>query len=158
MKNIVIAVDFDGTCVAHEFPNEGKDIGAVPVLRRLVAEGHKLILFTMRSGAHLETAIQWFLKNDVKLYGIQYNPDQALWTSSNKCYAQLYIDDAAIGAPLMRDVSISDRPFIDWSAVEKILEIDGVLEPTDGLIEALREDMAESGQLSPIEQTPESAE
>jgi len=158
MKNIVIAVDFDGTCVAHEFPNEGRDIGAVPVLRRLVAEGHKLVLFTMRSGAYLETAVQWFLKNDVKLWGVQYNPDQALWTSSNKCYAQLYIDDAALGAPLMRDESISERPFIDWSAVEKILEIDGVLVPTDGLIEALREDMAESGQLSPIEQTPESAE
>jgi len=158
VKNIVIAVDFDGTCVAHEFPNEGKDIGATPVLRRLVTEGHRLVLFTMRSGAHLETAVQWFLRNNIKLWGIQYNPDQAQWTSSNKCYAQLYIDDAALGAPLMRDESISDRPFIDWSAVEKILEIDGVLKPTDDFIEAIRENMEDLGQKSPIEQTPEAAE
>jgi hypothetical protein len=27
-----IVIDFDGTCVAHEFPKVGKDIGAVPVL------------------------------------------------------------------------------------------------------------------------------
>lgn len=33
---MVIAVDFDGTCVTHEFPKIGKDIGAIPVLRKLV--------------------------------------------------------------------------------------------------------------------------
>jgi len=26
-----ICIDFDGTCVTHEFPKVGKDIGAVPV-------------------------------------------------------------------------------------------------------------------------------
>ena len=31
-----ICVDFDGTCVTHEFPKVGKDIGAVPVLKKLV--------------------------------------------------------------------------------------------------------------------------
>jgi hypothetical protein len=44
-----ILIDFDGTCVAHEFPKVGKDIGAVPVLKALVENGHNLILFTMRS-------------------------------------------------------------------------------------------------------------
>jgi hypothetical protein len=44
-----ICIDFDGTCVTHEFPEVGKDIGAVPVLRKLVEQGHNLILFTMRS-------------------------------------------------------------------------------------------------------------
>ena len=46
---MVIAVDFDGTCVTHEFPKVGKDIGAVPVLKKLVEKGHKIILYTMRS-------------------------------------------------------------------------------------------------------------
>lgn len=46
---MIIAVDFDGTCVTHEFPEVGKDIGAVPVLRELVEKGHKIILYTMRS-------------------------------------------------------------------------------------------------------------
>ena len=46
---MVIAVDFDGTCVTHEFPKVGKDIGAVPVLKKLVEKGHQIILHTMRS-------------------------------------------------------------------------------------------------------------
>ncbi len=116
---MIIAVDFDGTCVTHEFPNEGKDIGAQEVLKELVAKGHKLILYTMRSGATLETAIQWFLKNGISLYGIQYNPEQALWTSSNKCYAQLYIDDAALGCPLVWGKS--ERPYVDWVEVKNLL-------------------------------------
>lgn len=45
---MIIAVDFDGTCVTHDFPRVGKDIGAVPVLKELVECGHKLILHTMR--------------------------------------------------------------------------------------------------------------
>ena len=45
---MVIAVDFDGTCVTHAFPKIGEDIGAVPVLKRLVKAGHKIILYTMR--------------------------------------------------------------------------------------------------------------
>ena len=47
---MIIAIDFDGTCVTHEYPYIGKDIGAVPVLQRLVKAGHELILWTMRSG------------------------------------------------------------------------------------------------------------
>jgi len=128
-----IAIDFDGTCVRHEYPNVGSDIGAIPVLKRLVQEGHNLILFTMRSGSELTDAVKWFLVNDIKLYGIQYNPTQAQWTCSNKCYAQLYIDDAALGAPLRldKDPDIEwSRPYIDWQSVEMILEATGVLEIT----------------------------
>ena len=43
MNPLIFGIDFDGTCVTHEFPNIGKDIGAVPVLRDIVAAGHKLI-------------------------------------------------------------------------------------------------------------------
>ena len=38
-----IIVDFDGTCVTHEYPNMGRDIGSAPVLKELVANGHQLI-------------------------------------------------------------------------------------------------------------------
>ena len=37
---MILAVDFDGTCVTHEFPEVGRDIGAVPVLKELVEKGH----------------------------------------------------------------------------------------------------------------------
>lgn len=128
-----IAIDFDGTCVRHEYPKVGTDIGAVPVLKRLVAEGHKLILYTMRSGSELTDAVKWFMVNDIPLYGVQFNPEQAKWTSSNKCYAQLYIDDAALGAPLKldKDPDIEySRPYIDWQSVELILEATDVLKLT----------------------------
>jgi hypothetical protein len=117
---MVIAVDFDGTCVTHDYPRVGKDIGAVPVLKRLVKEGHQLILWTMRSGKELNDSIEWFKDNGIELYGIQENPNQKSWTASPKAYAQLYIDDAALGAPLLMDSSMSNREFINWKVVEQM--------------------------------------
>lgn len=121
-----IAIDFDGTCVTHEYPEIGESIGAEQVLRKLVEAGHNLILFTMRSGQGLEDAIKWFMVNEVRLHGVQYNPNQASWTASNKCYAQLYIDDAALGCPLITTKGVK-RPFVDWIQVEKILTEKGIL-------------------------------
>lgn len=124
---MIVAVDFDGTCVTHDYPLIGRDIGAVPVLRKLVAVGHQIILFTMRSGTELQEAVEWFKSNDIPLYGINTNPTQKEWTASPKAYAQLYIDDAALGAPLSRDLIMSDIPFIDWQEVVHMLGRRGIL-------------------------------
>ena len=118
---MIIAVDFDGTCVTHEYPRVGKDIGAVPVLKKLTNSGHKLVLNTMRSGDELADAIQWFIDNDIPLYGVNENPTQKEWTASPKVYAHIYIDDCAFGCPLKMDPAIGDKPFVDWIAVEKNL-------------------------------------
>lgn len=125
---LILAIDFDGTCVTHEYPDVGKDIGAVPVLKELIKLGHDLILFTMRDGKELNDAINWFKNNDIKLWGVQYNPTQKNWTKSNKCYANLYIDDAALGCPLIHPKN-GDRPYVDWNRVREIL-IDGKTELT----------------------------
>lgn len=120
-----IAVDFDGTVVSHEFPNVGHDIGAVPVLKELVEKGHKLILCTMRGTKGdrnvLEEAVDWFKSNGITLYGINNNSSQFRWTNSRKIFADLYIDDQALGAPIKYDPSISAKPFIDWSKVKNLL-------------------------------------
>lgn len=116
---MIIAVDFDGTCVTHDYPEVGKDIGASNVLKKITQDGHQLILWTMRSGTQLEDAIEWFKQNNIPLYGVQTNPTQKSWTDSPKAYANLYIDDAALGAPLLMDVNLSPRPFIDWTSVSK---------------------------------------
>jgi hypothetical protein len=114
-----IAVDFDGTVVQHEYPEVGVDVpGAVDTLKKLAEAGHLLTLYTMRSGYHLEEAAAWFRRNDIPLYGIQKDPEQEDWTSSNKCYAEVYIDDAAFGAPLVENKS-GGRPYLDWSIVDK---------------------------------------
>jgi hypothetical protein len=128
-QGITICVDFDGTCVTHKYPKIGKDIGAIPVLRKLAGNGHKLILFTMRSGLQLDEAIEWFSTNNIPLYAAQYNPTQKEWTSSNKCYAQLYIDDAALGCPLKTEVMKNSRPYVDWNVVEHLLKEQGILKP-----------------------------
>jgi hydroxymethylpyrimidine pyrophosphatase-like HAD family hydrolase len=125
---LAIAVDFDGTCVTHEYPDVGNDIGAIPVLKELVSLGHDLILFTMRDGKELQDAINWFKNNDIKLWGVQYNPTQRNWTKSNKCYANVYIDDAALGCPLIYPQN-GDRPFVDWVRVREML-IEGKTELT----------------------------
>jgi len=129
-----ICIDFDGTCVTHEYPEIGKSIGAEPVLKALVENGHQLILFTMRSdrkvqdGAmvyeetFLSDAVNWFERNNIPIYGIQQNPTQMEWTNSPKAYGQLYIDDAALGCPLIYPEDIQQRPFVDWEKVSGMLK------------------------------------
>jgi hypothetical protein len=120
-KKLYICIDFDGTCVTHEYPNIGRSIGAESVIKRLIEEGHKIILFTMRSGRELEEAVSWFEKNIGKLYAVNKNPTQKRWTSSPKVYGNLYIDDAALGCPLTHNKSICEKPYVDWVEVEDIL-------------------------------------
>jgi hypothetical protein len=128
---MVIAIDFDGTCVTHEFPSMGKEIGAANVLKELVNAGHSLILFTMRSNYNGSTslleAIHWFKTNDIPLYGVQTNPTQTAWTLSPKAYTEMYIDDAALGCPLKFDKNYSTRPFVDWVKVRKMLQSKNII-------------------------------
>lgn len=113
-----VAIDFDGTVVTHEFPKIGKDIGAVSVLKRMTDNGYILNLNTMRSGKELEEALQWFKERDIPITGINEDLGQKKWTQSPKTFAHIYIDDLALGAPLKVDLSLSEKAFIDWKAVE----------------------------------------
>lgn len=140
MHDYFIAVDFDGTCVRHEFPEIGSDIGAVPALKALVKDGWKLILHTMRahpsskqndpslktmgltptSRDTLGEAEEWFRRNGIPLYASNDNPSQHSWTESKKVYAHIYIDDAALGVPLV-DPNDGGRPYVDWKGVMLML-------------------------------------
>lgn len=124
---MVIAVDFDGTVVTHRYPQIGVDIKAVPVLKKIVDAGHQIVLYTMRSGKELEEAVAWFTENEIPLYGVNENPDQKSWTASPKVYAQIYIDDAALGAPTLFVEEMSARPFICWAKVEDMLKENGII-------------------------------
>jgi len=120
---MIIAVDFDGTCVTHEYPEIGQDIGAVPVLKALVARGDQLILYTMRHGKTLTAAIEWFTENGIELWAANVNPEQHTWSESRKVYAHIYIDDAALGVPLMIPVG-AGRSFVDWARVATMMGVD----------------------------------
>ena len=118
---MIICIDFDGTVVDHMFPFIGEPAPhAINTLHDLVKAGHKLILFTMRSGYPLGKAIYWFGVNQIELWGIQYDPEQHSWSQSNKCYAELYIDDAAFGCPLIHPEGFN-RPCVDWQKVRETL-------------------------------------
>lgn len=121
-NNIIIAVDFDGTCVEHEYPSVGMDVeGAVETLRALNNKGHKLILFTMRSGDKLDKAVKWFKDRDIELWAVNENPEQKQWTESPKVYADIYIDDASLGCPIMFIDGVR-RPVVNWRKVREWLE------------------------------------
>lgn len=123
---MIIAVDFDGTIVTHEYPFIGKPApDAIEAMKSLIAMGHQLILFTMRSGAHLKEAVYYCKEHGVEFWGVNENPDQHTWSESRKVYAQKYIDDAAIGAPLIFDLSVAERPFIDWGKVMEYFKPEG---------------------------------
>lgn len=122
MNSCIIAVDFDGTCVEHEYPSVGMDVeGAAETLRALNNKGHRLILFTMRSGEKLEKAIKWFKDRDIELWAVNENPEQKQWTESPKVFADIYIDDAALGCPIMFIDGVR-RPVINWRKVREWLE------------------------------------
>jgi hydroxymethylpyrimidine pyrophosphatase-like HAD family hydrolase len=120
-ESMIIAVDFDGTVVDHRFPEVGPDVpGAVSALKELVADGHKIILWTMRSDVYLAHAVEWYAAHEIPLYGVNVNPGQKIWTSSPKAYAHAYVDDAAVGCPLIT-LAAFNRPCVDWPEVMRRL-------------------------------------
>lgn len=126
MKRIYIALDFDGTLVTHEFPEIGTDIGAWGWLNKIqdTFPEVRYILNTMRGGEHLGQAVDVCLKHGIKLFGINTNPTQSDWTISNKPYAHVYVDDAALGCPLITDAvhpTKDVRPFVNWMKVGPML-------------------------------------
>ena len=127
IRDAIIAVDFDGTVVTHAYPHIGNDIGAVPVLRELIGNGCRVILYTMRSGRLLDDAVAWFARNDIPLYAVNENPAQREWTDSPKVFADLYIDDSALGCPIKFEDGIK-RPFVNWVKVRQRLVEEGFLD------------------------------
>jgi hypothetical protein len=134
VKPGIIAVDFDGTLCEHCFPAIGAEVPkAFAVLKELQAAGHRLILWTMRndgrtdgSGPVLTEAVEWCRERGVEFWALNGNPEQGAWSQSPKAYAQLYIDDAALGCPLRPSKGV-DRPMINWTRVRKQLVAGGWL-------------------------------
>lgn len=135
---MIINIDFDHTLVVEDKKGNFIDLGAIPILKKLIKNGHKLILFTCRSNKpyrknevthynELNEALEWFRNNGIELYGVQTNPKQKIWTDSPKSYADLTIDDTALGCPLKYDLEISEKPFVDWFQVERLLNEKGIL-------------------------------
>lgn len=96
----VIAVDFDGTIVTHAYPQIGKEmLFAFATLKELQNRGHKLILWTFRSGDLLDEAVEYCRKNGVEFYAVNKNYPEEVFSEkiSRKVNADIFIDDRNVG-------------------------------------------------------------
>ncbi|MCH8554965.1 MAG: hydrolase [Schleiferiaceae bacterium] len=98
----IIAVDFDGTIVEDRYPDIGKPmLFAFETLKRMQEDGHRLILWTYRSGKKLQEAVDFCKKNGIEFYAVNKSyPDEedVIDTSvSRKIAADLFVDDRNIG-------------------------------------------------------------
>lgn len=117
-SNKVIAVDFDGTIVEHRFPEIGTgSSGALMYLRKWRDMGIKLILWTMRDKDYLKDAVRWCKERGLEFDAVNEGIGDSEWTTSNKAYADVYIDDMAIGCPM-----IDSRRMVDWSRVGPMVD------------------------------------
>lgn len=109
---MIIAVDFDGTIVEHEYPKIGKPkLFAFETLKALQGKGHQLILWTYRSGKELQEAVDFCKENGIEFYAVNksYPEEEYDKTISRKIMADIYIDDRNIGG------------FLGWSKIWELL-------------------------------------
>ena len=126
-KSLIIGVDFDGTVVEDAFPKVGPPAFACStVLRLLRDKGHRIILWTVRSDKYLDDAVQYFNDIDVPLYGINENPEQHKFSTSPKAHCNIFIDDKALGIPLIHPED-GRKPYVDWEEVHGLLRKAGAL-------------------------------
>lgn len=126
---MIIAVDFDGTIVEHEYPKIGKPIPfAIETLKELQRDGHTLLLWSVRSGDLLQEAIDYVESQGVKFYAYNKNyPDEDVTRASRKLNADIFIDDRNVcGFPdwgtIYRAVRAADRGAVQFADVLHSME------------------------------------
>ncbi|MFT5761395.1 MAG: hydroxymethylpyrimidine pyrophosphatase-like HAD family hydrolase [Polaribacter sp.] len=110
--HLIIAVDFDGTIVEDAYPRVGKPmIFAFETLQKLQSKGHRLILWTYRSGRALREAVKFCEENGIEFYAVNKSYPEEIYDEkiSRKINADLFIDDRNAGG------------FIGWTEVYKLI-------------------------------------
>jgi len=110
---MIIAVDFDGTVVDHEYPAIGKTkMFAFETLKALQEKGFRLILWTYRAGKELDEAVEFCRENGIEFYAINKNYPEEEYIEgeiSRKINADIYIDDKNVGG------------FLGWSKIWELI-------------------------------------
>jgi len=102
-NSLIIAVDFDGTIVEDKYPDIGPArIFAFETLLELQKKGHRLILWTYRSGEKLQEAVDFCKKNGLEFYAVNNSYPEEKYTEriSRKINADIFIDDRNLGGVL----------------------------------------------------------
>lgn len=100
-RSKLIAVDFDGTIVEDKYPQIGKPmLFAIETLLKLQEDGHRLILWTYRSGRALREAVEFCREKGIEFYAVNASyPEEEFDHSqgSRKIHADIFIDDRNFG-------------------------------------------------------------
>lgn len=111
-ESLLIAVDFDGTIVEDAYPKIGSaKLFAFETLKRLEQDGHRLILWTYRSGKRLDEAVAFCKENGIVFYAVNNSYPEEIFEGkvSRKINADYFIDDRNIGG------------FIGWGEIYQLL-------------------------------------
>jgi hypothetical protein len=118
---MIIAVDFDGTIVTHEYPKIGREIPfAIDTLKRMQEKLHiRLILWTVREGAELEAAVEFCRNKGLEFYAVNANyPEETKKDMEpRKLKADLFIDDRNLGG------------LPDWGVIYRMVSTGKHLQP-----------------------------
>ena len=128
---MIIACDFDGTIVTHEYPKIGKPIPfAIQTLKKLQEEDHhQIILWTVREGALLQEAIDYCKSRGLEFYAVNsnYPEEEPEHKTARKLVADLWIDDRNLGG------------LPDWGVIYNMIHTNHCFEPApQGNMEDLR--------------------
>lgn len=98
---MVIAIDFDGTIVEHEYPAIGKLLpDAEEVINKLYDDGHYIIIWTCRSDdLSINQMIDFLNKEEIHYHKVNENAPYSLihFSPAPKILAHVYIDDRMVG-------------------------------------------------------------
>ena len=117
---MTIAVDFDGTIVEHRYPEIVRERPfATATLRKLMEDGHKLILWSVREGDLLQEAVDWCRERGVRFHAVngffdEDADDEIGNTTKNPHYSRklkvdCFIDDRNVGG------------LPDWGSIYQII-------------------------------------
>ena len=100
MREIIIAVDFDGTLCEDKYPKIGKpNKELIETLKSVQSSGYKIILWTCRIGDELDEAINMCEKHGLIFDAVNENLPEIIELfghDTRKIFADMYIDDRNI--------------------------------------------------------------
>jgi len=125
---MLIAIDFDGTIVTHEYPSIGKEIPfAFATLKKLIDDGHRLILWTVREGQQLQEAVDFCRSKGVDFYAVNSNYPEQLPQGEmqpRKLMVDLFVDDRNIGG------------LPDWGVIYRMIASGNPLDPASAELQS----------------------
>ena len=102
LRELVIAVDFDGTLVSDDYPDIGEpNTDLIESLKALRKKDVMVILWTCRNGYDLKQAVEAMDLHGLEFDAINSNPRSLVesfnYSDPRKVGADIYIDDKACG-------------------------------------------------------------